>query len=107
MKQARHSEEERRRIVSEWRHSGQGVMIFCESRGIPYSSFKRWQKEQGESPENGSAFLPVLVTPKPSRATGSCWIRVGEVVVIECDHETSAAAVETAIKAAVASCGQM
>jgi transposase-like protein len=107
MKQARHSEEERRRIVGEWRHSGQGIIEFCESQGIAYRSFKRWQAEQGELADSGGAFLPVLVSPGPARHAAPCRIRVGDVVVIECESESSAIAVETAIRAAVAACGPM
>ncbi len=107
MKQVRHREEDRRRILGEWRHSGQEIMAFCETRGIAYRSFKRWQAEQGETPYGGGAFLPVLVNPEPARRARPCRIRVGKIVVIECDSETSATAVETAIRAAVAACGLM
>jgi hypothetical protein len=107
VKQVRHCEEERRQIVSEWRQSGQGIMAFCEARGIPYRSFKRWQAEQGEGSESSEAFLPVLFSPKVRGREGSCRIRVGDFVVIECDDGTSVVAVETAIRAAVAACGPM
>jgi len=107
MKRIRHNEEERRRILGEWRHSGQDIVAFCQSHGIPHRSFKRWQAEQGDRPEGGEAFLPVLIGPGSISCALPCRIRVGEVVVIECGPETSGAAVETAIRAAVAACGPM
>lgn len=107
MKQVRHSEEERRQIVSEWRQGGQGIMAFCEARGIPYRSFKRWQAEQGDGAGKAEAFLPVLFSHQAPDGEGFCRIRVGDLVVIECTGESNLVAVERAIRAAVAACGLM
>ena len=107
MKQVRRNEEERRRLVGEWRQGGMGIVAFCEEHGIPYRSFKRWQAELGECGDAHEDFLPVVIRTAPAQGVSPCRIRVGGLVVIECDDGTSGKAVETAIRAAVAACGLM
>jgi len=58
-------------------------------------------------PDNGGAFLSVLVSLGLARHAAPCRILVGDVVVIECESESRAIAVETAIRAAVVACGSM
>ena len=107
MKQVRRNEEERRRLVSEWRESGTSIATFCEGNGISSSSFKRWQAEFGKGCDVEESFLPVVVRTDVAQGGVPCKIRIGGFVVIECDGETSGQAVETAIRAAVAACGPM
>lgn len=106
MKQVRRNEEERRRLVGEWRRSGMGIVAFCEENGISASSFRRWQDELGEGGDAEESFLPVVVRSAQMQGSTPCRIRVG-FVVIECDDGTSGHAVETAIRAAVTACGLM
>lgn len=106
MKQVRRNEEERRKLVGEWKQSGTGIATFCEENGISRSAFKRWQAELGNGDGADERFLPVVVRAVPAQGISPCRIRVGPVV-IECEDGTSGHAVEMAIRAAVAACGPM
>jgi len=107
VKQVRRNEEERRRLVGEWRESGTSIATFCEGNGISSSSFKRWLAELGRGCDVEGSFLPVVVRTDVVQEGAPCKIRVGGFVVIECDGRTNGQAVETAIRAAVAACGPM
>lgn len=105
MKQVRRNEEERRRLVAEWRKSGTQIAGFCEENGISAASFRRWLTEVGSGGEE--SFLPVVVKAAAVRESLPCRIHIGRLLVIECDEGTSGRAIETAIRAAVAACGPM
>jgi transposase-like protein len=41
-----YNQEEKDRILEDWKQSGQGITSFCKSVGIPYSTINKWIKEK-------------------------------------------------------------
>lgn len=59
------TKDERARIVSEWRASGQSAYQFAKGKGIVLNSLKRWASAEAERP----AFVRLEVAAPPAPST--------------------------------------
>lgn len=112
------SEAERRRIVEDWKESGESAKGYGLKVGISAETLKRWRRGFIKEPDIGEAaivtssagketFLPVTVIPtKPRSRDETCSVIVRDSIRIVIGPDSDEAVVALAIRAAVAACGQ-
>lgn len=112
------SEAERRRIVEDWKESGESAKGYGLKVGISAETLKRWHRgfmketELAEAatianPAGKETFLPVTVIPtKPRSRDETCSVIVRDSIRIVIGPDSDEATVALAIRAAVAACGQ-